>query len=389
MMRPPEAMAASPEPRATLSPRAAAMAPLFSPISLPALSLNNRLVMAPMTRKFSRDGVPGPDVVAYYQRRAAAAVGLIITEGTAIEHPAAAYHADVPSFFGAAALDGWRAVLAAVHASGGAIVPQLWHVGTLRNSADGPTPGVPPVGPSGLVSAGRQVGEPMSEAEIWAVVEAFGAAAATARAIGFDGVEIHGAHGYLIDQFLWHETNCRDDAFGGDLHRRTRFAAEAVAACRRKTARDFPILFRLSQWKLQNYAARLAATPNDLESLLRPLVEAGVDVFDCSMRWWWKPEFEEAPLNLAGWVKKLTGKPVIMTGGVGNIHDFLHRHRQADADVQADHWLQLQQLLDQGHTDLVGVGRPLLADPSWALKVREGRFSELHPYAPEALSVLL
>src|SRR6185295_17506458 len=184
-------------------------APLFTPFSLKNLMLPNRIVMAPMTRAFSPGGVPGPDVAAYYRHRAENGVGLIISEGTVIAHPASSSNPAVPRFHGQDALAGWAHVLAEVRAAGGRIMPQLWHVGALRKPGSEPNAAAPTISPSGLVRPGERVGEPITETEIAAVVDAFGRAAADARRLGFDGIELHGAHGYLIDQFFWAVTNTR------------------------------------------------------------------------------------------------------------------------------------------------------------------------------------
>jgi 2,4-dienoyl-CoA reductase-like NADH-dependent reductase (Old Yellow Enzyme family) len=257
-------------------------APLFKPFLSNNLILPNRVVMAPMTRSFSPGGVPGDDVAAYYRRRAENGVGLIITEGTVINHPAATNDPRVPRFHGADALAGWAKVVAEVHAAGGKIMPQLWHIGTVRKAGDLPNPEAQPIGPSGLFKPGVKVSEPMTEAEISAVIAAYAQAAADAKRLGFDGIELHGAHGYLIDQFFWEGTNQRSDKYGGDIVRRTRFAVEVIEACRRAVGAEFPIVLRFSQWKQQDYAARLATTPEQLSQFLAPLTAAGVDIFHCS-----------------------------------------------------------------------------------------------------------
>src|ERR1035437_5853163 len=143
---------------------------LFKPFISRNLSLKNRVVMAPMTRSFSPGGVPGADVAAYYRRRAENRVGLIITEGTLINHPAATNDTRVPRFHGEDALAGWAKVVAAVHEVGGKIMPQIWHIGMVRKPGDLPNPEAAPIGPSGLFKAGRQVAEPMTEAEIDLVI---------------------------------------------------------------------------------------------------------------------------------------------------------------------------------------------------------------------------
>jgi 2,4-dienoyl-CoA reductase-like NADH-dependent reductase (Old Yellow Enzyme family) len=343
--------------------------------------------MAPMTRNFSPGGVPGPDVAAYYRRRAENGVGLILTEGTAIAHPAAVSSPRVPRFHGPDALAGWADVVRGVHDAGGRIMPQLWHVGMMRKPGDEPNPEAPPVGPSGIAVPAGKLSEPLSDSEIDALIAAYAQGAADAKRLGFDGVELHGAHGYLIDQFFWDVTNQRADRYGGDTAARTRFAAEAVRACRGATGPDFPILLRFSQWKIADYNARLAPTPEALEQFLTPLADAGVDIFHCSTRRFWEPEFPGSDLNLAGWTKQLTGKPTITVGSVGLDAEFMSSLREGKAANTAA-LDRIIGMLEREEVDLVAVGRALLGDPAWAAKIRNGRTAELQAFTPEALKVL-
>ena len=362
---------------------------LFKPWTYGSLTLSTRIVMAPMTRSKSPGGIPGPDVAAYYRRRAANAVGLIITEGTVVPHPASANDPNVPHFYGEAALAGWKRVVDDVHAAGGKIMPQLWHVGSVRKAGQEPNPEAKPVSASGLFRPGKQVSDPMSENEIADVITAFATAAASARKLGFDGIEIHGAHGYLVDQFFWDGTNVRTDAWGGDAIRRAHFAAEIVKACRKATTPDFPIIIRFSQWKQQQYEARLASSPAELQAILTPLVDAGVDIFHASNRRFWESEFEGSTMNLAGWTKKLSGKPVITVGSVGLDTDFLQTFGTKGAALDPAHLERLVAMVEAGETDLVAVGRMLIADPEWAVKLRDGRTEEFKPYSREALATLV
>ncbi|CAM5534111.1 NADH:flavin oxidoreductase [Streptomyces fumanus] len=360
---------------------------LSRPTAINGLTVPNRIAMAPMTRMFSPGGVPGEDVVAYYGRRAAAGVGLIVTEGTYVGHPSAGQSDSVPRFHGEEQLAGWAKVAEAVHAGGGTIVPQLWHIGMVRSQGEPPFPEAPAVGPSGLrIGAAEPTGKAMTQQDIDAVVAAFAQAAADAERIGFDGVEIHGAHGYLVDQFLWAGTNRRTDAYGGDLVARTRFAAEIVAAVRERVSAAFPVIFRFSQWKMDAYDARLAETPEELDALLAPLAAAGVDAFHASTRRYWRPEFDGSDLNLAGWTKKLTGKPVITVGSVGLDGEF-GKAFQGQGSAVADLG-DLLDRLEREEFDLVAVGRALLQDPEWAKKVLAGRFDELAAFDPAALKTL-
>jgi len=361
---------------------------LFRPYSVGRLTLSSRIVMPAMARAFSPEGVPGPDVAAYYRRRAENGVGLIVTEGTVIDHPASSAEPRVPNFYGEAALEGWAEVVRQVHEAGGKIFPQLWHMGMARPAGSLPRPEAPSVGPSGLDLAGNPVGEPMTDDDIAQVIRAFAEAAANAKRIGFDGVELQAAHGYLIDQFFWERTNKRTDRYGGTVEKRAQFAVDIVRAIRAEVGPDFPVALRISQWKMSDYDAKPVDSPEMLERFLKPLVDAGADIFHCSTRRFWLPEFEGSALNLAGWVKKLTGKTTITVGSVGLDEEFTALYSEGKGGSPKD-LNELLERLDNGEFDLVAVGRALLADPAWAAKVREGKWDELRAFAPEALGSLV
>ena len=367
----------------------ASVAALFNPFTLGQLELPTRVVMAPMTRSFSPGGVPNSKVVEYYRRRAAAGVGLIITEGTTVGHKAANGYPNVPRFYGEDALAGWKKVVDAVHAEGGKIVPQLWHVGNVRKLGTEPDGEVPGYGPMEKLKDGKEIVHGMTQADIDEVVAAFARAAADAKAIGMDGVEIHGAHGYLVDQFFWEGTNQRTDGYGGSMANRSRFAVELIKAVRAAVGPDFPVILRFSQWKQQDYTARLAHTPEALGEFLRPLADAGVDIFHCSQRRFWEPEFEGSDLNLAGWTRQLTGKPTITVGSVGLDGEFLQFMVNTDKVAKPADLGALLTRLDNQEFDLVAVGRALLVDADWAVKVRDGRQDDILPFSREALMSLV
>jgi len=363
-------------------------APLFQKFESRNLSLDNRIVMAPMTRTFSPGNVPNDLNMEYYRRRAAGGVGLIITEGTCVGHKAASGYPNVPFFYGEEALAGWSRIADAVHGEGGKIMPQLWHVGAVRRPGMEPDPEVPGYGPSGMVKPGKKRCHTMTESDIADVIEAFATAARDAQALGFDGVEVHGAHGYLIDQFFWKGLNERTDDYGGDLVKRTRFASEIIKAIRAEVGPDFPIMLRWSQWKQQDYSIKLAADPVELAAFLAPLTDAGVDIFHCSTRRFWEPEFDGSPLNLAGWVKKLSGKPTITVGSVGLDSAFAE---EGQTEFMGGNTASLDELIErlaQDEFDLVAVGRALIANPDWAHKVRADEQSSLAPYSKEMLTSL-
>ncbi|MEK3698943.1 NADH:flavin oxidoreductase [Paenibacillus sp. FSL R10-2199] len=356
---------------------------LFQPYTIHQLTLPTRIVMSPMARAFSPEGVPGPDVAAYYRRRAENGVGLVITEGALIDHPSATSESRLPRLYGEAALNGWAEVVRQVHEAGGKIFPQIVHMGMIRPNGSQPNPEALSIGPSGLDLEGNKAGEPMSEDEIADVIQAYAAAALHAKEAGFDGIELHGAHGFLIDQFLWAKTNQRTDRYGGDLVKRARFAAQIVEAVRAAVGPDYPVAMRLSQWKMGDYTARLADTPEQLRELLNVLVDAGVDIFHCSVRRFWEPEFAGSNLSFAGWVKKLTGKTTITVGAVGMDSDPAEGEGQAHPGLEG-----LVERLSNNEFDLVAVGRALLGDPAWAVKIREGRLSELQAFTPESVAAL-
>ena len=378
---------------------------LFEPLRIDArMTLKNRIVMAPMTRNRSPDGVPGPEVAAYYRRRAENDVALIITEGVAVAHPAAVGDAGlaefaVPEMFGDAPLDGWRRVVAEVHEAGGLIFPQLWHQGVMRRRNSGRYPDAPSMRPSGVWGpSGRYTSsdaayladmaeptQPMTDGDIADVIGAFAQSAAAAKSVGFDGIALHGAHGYLFDTFFWAETNRRDDHFGGDIVGRSRFAMEVVQAIRRAVGPDLPIMFRFSQWKQQDFDAKVAATPAELERWLGVLVDAGVDILDPSTRVFDTPAFEGSDLSLAGWTRKLTGKPTMAVGSIGLEKD-LYAHMTAGDHISASNLDRVIAAFERGEFDMVGVGRSLIADPAWAVRARAG--VPFIPYTLEALATL-
>lgn len=360
---------------------------LFRPFQLKTLKLPNRIVMAPMTRSFSPGGVPTAQVADYYRRRAEASVGLIISEGTVVHRPSAANDPKVPHFWGEGALPAWKKVIDAVHAAGGVMAPQLWHVGAMRNRRiDWVAP--PPVdSPSGLSAPGKKFGEPMSDAAIADTIAVFARAALEAKALGFDAVELHGAHGYLIDQFFWDGTNQRTDRYGGaTLVQRSQFAAEILRAVRAAVGADFPVIIRLSQWKSQDFTVQLAKTPQEMEAWLRPLADAGADMFHCSQRRFWESEFEGSDLNFAGWAKKLIGKPTITVGSVGLTGEFIAAFGgESSKPASLD---ELLRRMERGDFDLVAVGRALINDPQWVQKIRDDRTQELMDFSPTALATL-
>ena len=377
------------------------LSPLFEPLTVRGVTLRNRVVMSPMTRYFSPGGIPTDDVAAYYARRAAGWAGLIITEGVGINDPAAIDDANIPVMHGDAARAGWRKVVDRVHEAGGIIFPQLWHMGPMLKRGVGPYPNAEPRRPSGVwgpigshvvwgldveqLRLAQVAGPEMSRADIRQVQDAYAEAARMAKEVGFDGIAIHGAHGYLPDAFLWSGTNLRQDEYGRDIQGRTLFVRQLVAAIRTAIGEELPIMLRFSQWKQQDYTAKIAGGPDELEQLLLPISAAGVDIFDASTRRFHEPEFAGSGLNLAGWTQRITGKPTMTVGSIGLNKDLYQGFQEGDVGL-----VDLAPVIDrfnQGEFSLVGVGRAMLCNPDFALRIRQNE--KLRPYEAKFVMQLI
>lgn len=337
----------------------ASIGTLLEPVTIAGLPLTSRFVMAPMTRYRSPGGVPTAEVAAYYRRRAENGIGLVITEGILIDHPSAGHQQAVPCLAGWHAERAWRRVTAEVHEAGGRIAAQLWHLGSQREPIDGRRSWTP----SGIgVHAHAMTGQDIKD-----LLLAYAESARIAVRSGFDAIEIHAAHGYLLDEYLWPLTNRRTDRFGRD---RAAFAAEVIRAVRAEIPASMPLIVRFSQHKDRDYTARIAGTPAELGTILREFTRAGADVLHASQRRFWEPAFPGDPRNLAGWAKQLTGLPTITVGSVGLSRDFLVSER-LDALLAGQ---------ARGEFDLIAVGRALLGNPAWARLAAEGRVDEIRDY---------
>ena len=354
---------------------------LFEPYKLKNLNLRNRVVMAPMTRNQSPGGIPTNEVVAYYSRRAKADVGLIITEGIEVSHEASSAYPNVPRLDTKEAREGWKRVVNGVKENGGSVIAQLWHCGGFRKLGMQPNPEVPGHTASGLVKPGKKVAHEMTLEDIKQTINAYASDAKYCEEIGFDGVEIHGAHGYLIDNFFWEGTNIRDDSYGGSIEKRSQFVSEIIQAVRSNISQEFIVGLRFSQWKQHDFEAKLAHTTDDLKKVLLSPVESGLDYLHSSMRRFWESEFEGSEENLAYWTKKISNIPTIGVGSVGLDSDFIDMtapSKPASIDKAIDD-------ISKEKYDLLAVGRALLSDHEWVLKMKEGRLKDVIPYSKEAL----
>lgn len=324
---------------------------VLSPFDLGPLSLTNRVVMAPMTRSRALGGVPNALMADYYAQRASA--GLIITEGTA-PSPDALGYARIPGLFSADQVAGWRVVTDKVHAAGGKIIAQLMHVGRIAHDANLPA-GARVVAPSAIAAkaqmwtdaAGmRPMPTPvaMDAAQLEATRAEFVQASKNAIAAGFDGVELHGANGYLLEQFLNPHSNQREDGYGGSIANRIRYVVEVVRAVADAIGKD-RVGIRLSPYNTFNDLGLYDETHDQYVALareLRGILFLHVIAF----------EAHAAARATTAAMKDLFGGPIILNGGLD----------RASAD----------RALSDGVADLVSFGRPFIANPDLVRRIDAG-----------------
>ncbi|MEO6153450.1 MAG: 12-oxophytodienoate reductase [Croceibacterium sp.] len=357
--------------------------PLFTPFTLNRLFLRNRWVMPAMQRGMCDAGAPSAALAAYYRRRAEGGVPLIIGESGAVDHPSSTVQPSA-AHISAVTRDGWARCVSGVVEAGGAMLLQLWHEGALRTDAKA-------LSASGLARPGRESGRAATLAELAEIRDGFVRSALIAQEVGAAGVEVHAAHGYFLDQFLWHATNLRDDGYGGpDVAHRARFPAEIVAAVRAACGPDFVITLRFSQWKEADYGARVASTPEELGILTTMLRQAGVDALHCSNRRFWEGEWDGDRRNLAGWTRQVSGMPTITVGSVGLDTDVMTTFMDAtDPGARVAEAIdELEERLDAGEFDLVAVGRALIGDPDFVTKVEQRDYAAIRTFTRADLGQL-
>lgn len=357
--------------------------PLFTPFQLGPLSLRNRFVMPAMQRGMCEGAAPTLALADYYARRAEGGCSLIIGESAAVDHPSATVQ-PTAAWLTDKTADAWKACVDAVGAAGGAMLLQLWHEGAMRSDGHA-------LSPSGLAYPGKESGRAATLEELEEIRDSFVRSAQVALDIGAAGVEVHAAHGYMLDQFLWAGSNRRTDGYGGDdIEHRARFPAEIVAAIRAVCGPDFVISLRLSQWKEVDYEARIAETPDELALLTGILRDAGVDVLHASTRRFWEPEWDSDARNLAGWAKALGDMPVITVGSVGldtDVMDTFTQDAEPGARV-AEAIENLEHKIERGECDLVAVGRALIGDPDFVRKLEAGDYGAIRTFKKADLGAL-
>jgi 2,4-dienoyl-CoA reductase-like NADH-dependent reductase (Old Yellow Enzyme family) len=355
--------------------------PLLQPLEVGRLRLANRFVMPGMQRAWCVDGAPGHRLREYYRRRVLGGTSLVITEACAVDHPSATSN-PIFGWLTAGTRDAWRACVDAVHEAGGHMFLQLWHQGAVDTGGADSSSGFVALSPSGLAHPDKPFGRAASEAELSAIKQGFVRSAVHARGIGADGIEIHACHGYLLDQFLWPDTNLRNDRYGGrSIADRAAFPAEVVAAVREATGPEFVISVRISQWKEADYEAKIVENPGELGQLVSILRSSGADLFHVSTRRFWTPEWAGSDLGLAGWAKSFTDAPVIAVGSVGlDIDVMASLYGEEARPTGAGRIGDLIRRFERGDFDLVSVGRSQIGDPDWVAKMRDDRIPEIKPF---------
>ena len=227
----------------------------------------------------------------------------------------------------------------------------------------------------------KKVAYEMTDNDVEDLIQNYVSDIETIKMLGFDGVELHGAHGYLIDNFLWEGTNIRQDLYGGSIEKRSQFVSDIIKAVRENVSDKFIVGLRFSQWKQHDFEAKLATTPEDLKKILLPPVEAGLDYLHSSMRRFWESEFTDSEENLAYWTKKISNIPTIGVGSVGLDSDFIDMTAPA-TPTSIDK--AIEDISNQKY-DMIAVGRALLSDHEWVLKMKEGRLEDVIPYTKDAL----
>ncbi|WP_373046217.1 NADH:flavin oxidoreductase [Vulgatibacter sp.] len=345
---------------------------LFEPGRLGRLRLPNRLVVAPMTRvSATAEGLATEQMAAYYAGFAAGGFGLVITEGCYTDRAHAQGYLHQPGLTDAPQAAAWRRVVERVHGAGGRIVLQLMHAGAL---SQGNRFRDESIGPSAMRPKGQQLAfyrgsgpfplpRAATLAEIESIIEGFAATAALAREVGFDGVEVHGANGYLLDQFLTETTNRREDGYGGPVESRVRLIAETTAAVRARVGQDFLVGVRVSQGKVNDFEHRWAGAEADAAVVFRAVAEAGADYVHTTEFRAWQPAFGSGP-SLAALAGRHAGLPVVANGS-------LDEEGRAAA------------LLEEGGADFVALGRAALAAPDWPDRLRRGLAPR--PFDPQML----
>jgi len=346
-----------------MSDRNARYQSLFKPTSIGGVDLANRIALAPMTRiSATAEGVPTERIGGYYRTFAEGGFGLLLTEGLYIDDQTSQGYYFQPGIANATQVAAWKPVVDGVHASGAKMFAQLMHAGS---QSQGNRHTTATWGPAAIRPRGEQLAmyrgsgpyrlpEAMTTEQIGQVRAAFVNAARLARDAGFDGVEIHGANGYLLDAFLTDYLNTRTDRYGGTVANRARLAAEVGADVVAAVGTDIAVGIRISQGKVSDNQHRWAGGEDDAAVIFAMLAEAGIDYIHTTEYRALAPAFDGSARTLAELAKRHSGLPVLANG-----------HLDDPRDAAA--------IIDSGAADIVTLAKPALANRDWPHRVRTGQ----------------
>lgn len=331
---------------------------LFSNININGLELKNRIGLAPMTRTSANaDGVPSEKMLSYYNKYAKGGFSLLISEGTYSDTTYSQGYLHQPGIVTPEHIKAWRAITDAVHQNGANMICQIMHAGALTQ---GNIYRSTTKAPSSILPKGEQLGfyggegkfstpDEMSLEEIQEAKEGFINAAVNAKIAGFDGVEIHGANGYLLDQFLTDYTNHREDKYGGSIENRLRLLVEVCNEVRKKVSKDFPVGVRISQFKVNDYTHKWKGGEKDAEIIFNHLGKCGLDFIHITEPQVESPAFEENGPTLSYLAKKWSKLPIIGNGSITKPE-------------------QAEKLITNKEVDFITIGKAALANKDWPLK---------------------
>ncbi|KPQ00036.1 NADH:flavin oxidoreductase [Marinobacter sp. HL-58] len=352
------------------------MSNLTQPTTFTGMKLDNRFALAPMTRTSADpDGTPNGLMADHYEAYARGGFGLVITEGTYTDELASQGYANQPGIINDQQIEGWKTVVDRVHAAGSKIVIQLMHAGA-QFQANRFTD--QPLAPSAVSPKGQPLGfygdqtawtlpMAMTEEDIRAAIEGFAKAAANAKAAGFDGIELHGANGYLLNQFLSTHFNHRKDGYGGALANRLKVVIGTVRAVRDAVGPDYPVGIRLSQGTVTDPEYRLPEGEDGFRQIVTAVRDAGADFIHTTDGGVDQPAFEGSEHSLASVVQETGGVELVINGGIDETNS--------------------QSLAQQFPQALLAVGKKALANPDFVQRLKDGKaiadldFAMLQPKA--------
>jgi 2,4-dienoyl-CoA reductase-like NADH-dependent reductase (Old Yellow Enzyme family) len=335
---------------------------LFEVVKLGNTTLDNRLGVAPMTRiSATPEGVVTNQMISYYTSFARGGFGLIITEGTYIDNKYSQTYFDQPGIAFDEQAKAWKKIVDSVHHAGAKIFMQIQHSGALSqgNSFVQET-----IAPTAVQPKGEQLNFYLGEGsyptpreatkeEIKEVITSFVNAAKRAKSAGFDGIEIHGANGYLLDEFLTDYTNQRTDEYGGSTENRVRLLVEVSKAVRETVGHNFTIGIRISQGKVNDYTHKWAGKEKDAEIIFGQLGQAGLDYIHVTEYKAWEPAFDSSEASLAALAKKYGKVSVIANGHLEDTE-------------------KAKEMVEKEEADVITLGKGALANHDWVNKVKTG-----------------